>query len=301
MKFVCLGFYDPDQYAELSEAEGRQMMETCLDYDDELRRGGHFIGGEALQTAENAVTLRIKNGAVDVTDGPYAETKELLGGILLLEARDLTHAIALMSQHPGVKVGPFEIRPADAEVNALIAARGANVVREQNGECDDPAIDLMLGVFRDHLTWLEDAVADIPDERLAEQLGGVVNHPAWTLSHLNASLGFLLSLLDETEGDSAEEENQKYGYGSIPVTDRSHYASQSKLLATLRQRHELVDTAVRAKHTEYFSRATPEKLREFAPTIGRIAIYLLASHESYHLGQIMQWRRAAGFKNNDIF
>ncbi|QDU44282.1 YCII-related domain protein [Symmachiella dynata] len=296
MKFVCLGFYDANQHAELSEAEGQRMMEACLDYDDELRRGGHFIGGEALQSAENAVTLRIKNGAVDVTDGPYAETKEMLGGILLLEARDLTHAIALMSQHPGVKVGPFEIRPADAEVNALIAARGANIAKDLSGGLNDTAIDLMLGVFRDHLKWLEDTVADIPDERLAEQPGGVVNHPAWTLSHLNASLGFLLSLLDETEGDSAEEENKKYGYGSIPVTDRSHYASQSELLATLKQRHELVDSAVRAKHREYFSRPTPEMLQEFAPTIGRIAIYLLASHESYHLGQLMQWRRAAGFK-----
>lgn len=296
MKFVCLGFYDANQHAELSEAEGQRMMEACFDYDDELRRGGHFIGGEALQSAENAVTLRIKNGAVDVTDGPYAETKEMLGGILLLEARDLTHAIALMSQHPGVKVGPFEIRPADAEVNALIAARGANIAKDLSEGLNDTAIDLMLGVFRDHLTWLEDTVADIPDERLAEQPGGVVNHPAWTLSHLNATLCFLLGLLDETEGDSAEEENKKYGNGSIPVTDRSQYASQSELLATLKQRHELVDSAVRAKHREYFSRPTPEKLREFAPTIGRIAIYLLASHESYHLGQLMQWRRAAGFK-----
>ena len=70
------------------------------------------------------VTLRIKNGAVDVTDGPYAETKEMLGGILLLEARDLNQAIALMSHHPGVKVVPFEIRPADAEINAMVEARG---------------------------------------------------------------------------------------------------------------------------------------------------------------------------------
>ena len=99
------------------------MMAECFEYDDELRRGGHFIGGEALQSARNAVTLRMKNGEVGVTDGPYAETKEMLGGILLLEARDLNHAIALMSRHPGVKVGPFEIRPADEIVNQMIEAR----------------------------------------------------------------------------------------------------------------------------------------------------------------------------------
>jgi len=123
-----MGFIEESKYESLSEAEGQRMMEECFAYDDELRRGGHFLGGEALQSAKNAVTLRIKNGAVDVTDGPYAETKEMLGGILFLEARDLNHAIALMSQHPGVKMGPFEIRPADETVNALIAERDAKTL-----------------------------------------------------------------------------------------------------------------------------------------------------------------------------
>ena len=99
------------------------MMEECFAYDDELRRGGHFLGGEALQSARKAVTLRFKNGSLNVTDGPYAETKEMLGGILLLEARDLNQALELMSKHPRVEVGPFEIRPADEAINQLIAAR----------------------------------------------------------------------------------------------------------------------------------------------------------------------------------
>jgi len=125
MKFVCMGYLDESKWESLSEQESQQMMEKCFAYDDELRRGGHFLGGEALQSVRNAVTLRIKNGSVDVTDGPYAETKEMLGGILLLEARDLNHAIALMSNHPGVRMGPFEIRPADEQINELVAARGA--------------------------------------------------------------------------------------------------------------------------------------------------------------------------------
>ena len=125
MKFVCMGFIEESKLQSLSNEEGQRMMEECFAYDDELRRAGHFLGGEALQSAKNAVTLRMKNGSVDVTDGPYAETKEMLGGILLLEARDLNHAIALMSQHPGVKIGPFEIRPAEEETNKLIPARGA--------------------------------------------------------------------------------------------------------------------------------------------------------------------------------
>src|SRR6201991_1748903 len=104
MKYVCLGFIDEAKFAALPPEVAQSMMEECFAYDDVLRRGGHFVGGEALDSARNAVTLRMKNGEVDVTDGPYVETKETLGGILLLEARDLNHAIALMSKHPGVKM-----------------------------------------------------------------------------------------------------------------------------------------------------------------------------------------------------
>ena len=131
MKYVCMGFIDEKKFASIPPEEAQRMMEECFAYDDELRRGGHFIGGEALDTVRNAVTLRMKNGEVEVTDGPYAETKESLGGILLLEARDLNHAIALMSKHPGVKMGPFEIRPADETINQLIAERNARIAKEK--------------------------------------------------------------------------------------------------------------------------------------------------------------------------
>ena len=72
----------------------------------------------------------MKGGEVQVTDGPFTETKETLGGILLLEARDLNHAIALMSKHPGVGIGPFEIRPANETMNRLVAERSAAVAKE---------------------------------------------------------------------------------------------------------------------------------------------------------------------------
>lgn len=132
MKYVCLGYLEEGNWDALSEAEGQRILEECFAYDDELRRGGHFLAGEALDSSRNAVTLRMKNGQVDVTDGPYAETKEVLGGILLLEARDLNHAIALMTKHPGVKMGPFEIRPADEQINKLIAQRDAAFINEGN-------------------------------------------------------------------------------------------------------------------------------------------------------------------------
>ena len=124
MKFVCLGYADLKKMQEYSPEELSAMMEQCLAYDDELRRGGHFLGGEALALPDQARTVRMQRGQVVVTDGPYAETKEQLGGILLLEARDREHAVALMSKHPGVKFGPFEIRPANEAINELVAARG---------------------------------------------------------------------------------------------------------------------------------------------------------------------------------
>src|SRR5262249_14864873 len=113
MKYICLGYIEPNKFENLSESERNAMVDECFTYDDQLRKNGHFAGGEALQGPITATTLRWKNGKVTVTDGPYAETKEQLGGILILEARDLNHAIQLMSKHPGVKLaGPFEIRPA---------------------------------------------------------------------------------------------------------------------------------------------------------------------------------------------
>jgi hypothetical protein len=130
MKYVCLGFIDETKFAQIPQAEAQKMVEECFAYDDELRRGGHFLGGEALDSARNGVTLRINNGKVEVTDGPFVETKETLGGILLLEARDLNHAIALMSKHPGVRMGPFEIRPANEAMNQLIEARSAAVAKQ---------------------------------------------------------------------------------------------------------------------------------------------------------------------------
>jgi hypothetical protein len=113
MKYICLGYMEENKWEMMSESERNAMIDECFAYDDVLRKNGHFAGGEALENARNATTLRFQNGDVSITDGPYAETKEQLGGILVLEARDLNHAIQLMSKHPGVKAGPFEIRPAE--------------------------------------------------------------------------------------------------------------------------------------------------------------------------------------------
>ena len=112
MKYICLGYYDKDKFEGMTEAERNAMFDTCLEYDDHLRTNGHWAGGDALESQENALTLYWKNGKVATTDGPYTETKEQLGGILVLEARDMNHALQLMAQHPALTYGNiFEIRP----------------------------------------------------------------------------------------------------------------------------------------------------------------------------------------------
>jgi hypothetical protein len=120
MKYICLGYYDKDKHEAMTQAEQHAMFDTCFEYDDHLRANGHFAGGEALQPPETALTLHWKNGKVATTDGPYAETKEQLGGILVLEARDMNHAVQLIAQHPSLKYGSFfEIRPA-ADISGLM-------------------------------------------------------------------------------------------------------------------------------------------------------------------------------------
>jgi hypothetical protein len=119
MKYICLGFIDHKTFTAGTEADQNSMMDSCFAYDDQLRAKGHFKGGEALQPANTAMTLRYANGRVIVTDGPFAETKEQLGGILILEARDLNHAVELISKHPGMKIGPWEIRPA-ADITEMV-------------------------------------------------------------------------------------------------------------------------------------------------------------------------------------
>ena len=111
MKYICLGYFDEKHWETMSESERNAIRDECLTYDDVLRKNGHFAGGEALESHRDATTIRLRNGQVSITDGPYTETKEQLGGILILEATDLNHAVQLMSKHPAVKYGTvFDIR-----------------------------------------------------------------------------------------------------------------------------------------------------------------------------------------------
>jgi hypothetical protein len=112
MKYMCLGYYEPAEHAAMTEDERNAMFDECFEYDDYLRANGHSAGGGALQPPETTLTRYWKNGKVATTDGPYVETKEQLGGIGVLEARDMNHANQLLSHHPVLKYEAlFEIRP----------------------------------------------------------------------------------------------------------------------------------------------------------------------------------------------
>lgn len=120
MKFYCLGYYDVEKWDAMSESERNDLMDECFAYDDVLRRNGHFAGGDGLQGPKDTRTIKWKNGKAVTSTGPYTKTKEQLGGILVLEARDLDHAIQLISNHPGVRNGPFEIRQVE-DMSAIMA------------------------------------------------------------------------------------------------------------------------------------------------------------------------------------
>src|SRR5215212_6058952 len=111
MRYVCLGYLEPGKFEGMTEDERNAVLDECFEYNDHLRANGHLVAETSLPPPETALTLYWKNGKVATTDGPYAETKEQLAGLQILEARDLNHAIQLVSQLPGMKYGSIEIRP----------------------------------------------------------------------------------------------------------------------------------------------------------------------------------------------
>jgi hypothetical protein len=123
MKYICLGYMNAEVWDTLTESERNAFMDECFSYEEELQKNGHMAGGEALQDARNATALRWRGGSVSVTDGPFAETKEQIGGIMILDATDLNHAISLLSRHPSLRIGrgacSWEIRPA-ADLTAMV-------------------------------------------------------------------------------------------------------------------------------------------------------------------------------------
>jgi hypothetical protein len=108
MKYLCLVYSDEEQLHSLPDSP---KDSECLAYSESVQASGYMIAAEALEPVQSATTVRVRNGKLSITDGPFAETKEQLAGFYLIEARDLNEALRIAAQIPAARVGSVEVRP----------------------------------------------------------------------------------------------------------------------------------------------------------------------------------------------
>ena len=111
MRYLCLIYNTESNMGTMSKADGDKMMAEYASFTESVKKGGQYIGGEALQPTQTATTVRLRGGKLSTTDGPFAETKEQLGGYYLIKATDLNEAIQIAGRIPGAKTGSIEVRP----------------------------------------------------------------------------------------------------------------------------------------------------------------------------------------------
>lgn len=111
MRYICLIYYDAKKLFDGS-AESNAALAECADHDEKLKESGHFVAGEALELPSTAMTVQVRDGKMSSTDGPFLETREMLGGIIVIDARDLNEAARVASTHPLARIGSIEVRPA---------------------------------------------------------------------------------------------------------------------------------------------------------------------------------------------
>lgn len=119
MKYLCLVYLDEKRLDELPD-------EDCVAYDTAIRKSGHCIASEALESVQTATTVRVRNRKVSITDGPFAETKEQLAGFYMIEAKDLDEATQIASKIPPARVGSIEVRPVRPIRETVSEARAKN-------------------------------------------------------------------------------------------------------------------------------------------------------------------------------
>jgi hypothetical protein len=222
MKFVLLGYTDEKLWDSMSNDVRESMIEECFAYDDVLRRGGHWTAlGEALQSSRAAKTLRSKGGKVIVSDGPYAESKEQIGGFGVFEANDLAHAVELWSKHPALRFGAFEIRPIDGDLTARCPpeACDSDAPREGTkfvclGYGTENAWNELSSIER--AARIEECMAyDAVLRKYGQPLGGVALHRARTAKTLRSKDGKVLV----SDGPYAETKEQIGGVAIHKFSD----------------------------------------------------------------------------------
>jgi hypothetical protein len=111
MRYLCLIYDEEKKWAAMSKEEGDAVMGEYFAFTEDVKKSGHYVGGEALQPVNTATSVRVRGGKMSTTDGPFAETKEQLGGYYLINAKDLNDALQIASKIPGAKTGTVEVRP----------------------------------------------------------------------------------------------------------------------------------------------------------------------------------------------
>ena len=111
MRYLCLIYDDESKWGTMPKEQADAMMGEYFAFTEGVKKSGHYIGGEALQPTQTATTVRVRQGKISTTDGPFAETKEALGGYYLINAKDLNDAIQVAAKIPSARIGTVEIRP----------------------------------------------------------------------------------------------------------------------------------------------------------------------------------------------
>ena len=111
MKYLCLIYDDEKKMSQMSKADGDKMMGEYGAFTEGIKKSGHYVAGDALQPVHTATTVRVRNGKMSTTDGPFAETKEQLGGFYYINAKDLNDAIQVAAKIPSARTGSIEVRP----------------------------------------------------------------------------------------------------------------------------------------------------------------------------------------------
>jgi hypothetical protein len=111
MKYLCLIYEDEKRFTQTPKPEMDQIMSEYRAFGESIKKSGHFVAGHQLHSTDSATTIRSRNGKTSTTDGPFAETKEQLGGFYLIEAKDLNDAVQVASRIPSVRFGSIEVRP----------------------------------------------------------------------------------------------------------------------------------------------------------------------------------------------
>jgi hypothetical protein len=111
VRYMCLVYGEDETFEKFTEEDRRRIDAENIAYDAELQKRGHYVMASPLRPTKDAVTVRVRNGQVSMTDGPFAETKEHLGGFIIIEARDLNEALSIAQNDPMAKLGSLEVRP----------------------------------------------------------------------------------------------------------------------------------------------------------------------------------------------